>query len=233
MKRIIVALMAGLVMSAAIPSVAQKHRRTPMASVSVSSSTDKAGNTKNTAEIVAYSDTTRGLDVDSLSEDSVCGVGLFDNDDASDMHDVVRIMRDTFLPIAVVFILFCLAPVIILAMIIYFVIKSRKQKIRLAELALQNGQPIPEAIVTQKAPKDEDLWAKGIRKMFIGVGIVVFAIFISSNTIAGIGFFVAIYGCGQAFIAWTTKKKKEKENASCSEADRDVYEDIPEKAPEE
>ncbi len=233
MKSLIVALMAGLVMSASIPSMAQKHRHAPMASVSVSSSKDKAGNTKSTAEIVAFSDTTKGYDTDSLAADSTYDAGMFCMDDPSDLSDLCNVLTKAFVPVAVIFILFFLAPLVILGLIIYFIIKSRNQKIRLAELALQNGQPIPESISKQTAPKNEDLWAKGIKKMFIGVGIVVFAIFISCNELAGIGFFVAIYGCGQAFIAWTTKKNKEKDDISCSESDDEVCEDIPEKDSEE
>lgn len=233
MKRIIVALMTGLVLSASIPSVAQKHRHTPMTSVSVSSETDKTGNTKKTAAIVAYSDTTGGFDADSLAEDSLYDDGTYGWDKPYDLHEMGKIMEGALMPIAIVFILFFLAPVIILGLILYFIIKSRKQKIRLAELALQNGQPIPESIVKQVAPKNEELWTKGIKKMFIGAGLVVFAMFMSSTTLAGIGFFVAIYGCGQAFIAWTTKKNKEKDETLYSDAHKEEYEDIPEKDTEE
>ena len=74
------------------------------------------------------------------------------------------IMEKAFLPIAVVFIMFCLAPVLIIALIIYFIIKSRKQKIQLAELALKNGQPIPQDIAKSKQPNDQGLWEKGVKK---------------------------------------------------------------------
>ena len=86
------------------------------------------------------------------------------------------------MPIAIVFIMFFLAPVMIIALIIYFVIKSRKQKIQLAELALKNGQPIPQEVAQSKPqPNDQALWEKGVKRMFLGIGIVIFAIFIHSR----------------------------------------------------
>ena len=207
MKKILVAIMAGLIISVAMPTMAQRHRHTPLASVKVDSQTDKDGNTKRSAAIVAFSDTTDTEAADSLDEDSLSDAGTYGWDKPYDLDKIGNIMQDAFLPIALVFIMFFLTPVMIIGLIIYFIIKSRKQKIQLAELALKNGQPIPQDMVkNNKVPNDQDLWAKGIKKIFIGIGIVVMAIFISSGLLKGIGFLVAFYGAGQAVIAWTTKK---------------------------
>lgn len=208
MKKILAALMAGMILTGSLPATAQHHRHTPLASVKATQQTDKDGNTKASAAIVAYSDTTS---VDSADVDTV---GF--NDDAAtqgwdepyDIDGLAKLMGNAFVPIALVFIMFFLAPVMIIALIIYFIIKSRKQKIQLAELALKNGQPIPQEVAQSKPqPNDQALWEKGVKRMFIGIGIVVFAIFIHSSLFKGIGFLVTFYGAGLAVVAWTTKKK--------------------------
>lgn len=206
MKRILVALMAGLVISAAMPTMAQHHRHTPMATVKVDSKTDKDGNTKSSTAIVAFSDTADVDTADMADEDSLFDAGTNGWDNPTNMEALSDIMESAFLPIAIVFIMFFLAPVMIIGLIIYFIIKSRKQKIQLAELALKNGQPIPQNITKSKQPNDQGLWEKGVKKMFLGIGIVVFSIFIHSRMCTGIGFIIAFYGAGQAVIAWTTKK---------------------------
>lgn len=208
MKKILAALMAGMILTGSLPATAQHHRHTPLASVKATQQTDKDGNTKASAAIVAYSDTTS---VDSADVDTV---GF--NDDAAtqgwdepyDIDGLAKLMGNAFVPIALVFIMFFLAPVMIIALIIYFIIKSRKQKIQLAELALKNGQPIPQEVAQSKPqPNDQALWEKGVKRMFIGIGIVIFAIFIHSSLFKGIGFLVTFYGAGLAVVAWTTKKK--------------------------
>ena len=207
MKKILVAIMAGLVISAAMPTMAQRHRHTPMATVKVDSKNDKDGNTKNSTAIVAFSDTADVDTADMADEDSLFDAGTNGWDKPTNMEALSDIMESAFLPIAIVFIMFCLAPVLIIGLIIYFIIKSRKQKIQLAELALKNGQPIPQDITkSNKQPNDQGLWEKGVKKMFLGIGIVVFSIFIHSRMCTGIGFIIAFYGAGQAVIAWTTKK---------------------------
>ena len=207
MKKILVAIMAGLVISAAMPTMAQRHRNTPLASVKVNTQTDKDGNTKNTTAIVAFSDTADVDTADMADEDSLFDAWTYGWDKPYDLEALSDIMESAFLPIAIVFIMFCLAPVLIIGLSIYFIIKSRKQKIQLAEVALKNGQPIPQDITrSNKQPNDQGLWEKGVKKMFLGIGIVVFSIFIHSRMCTGIGFIIAFYGAGQAVIAWTTKK---------------------------
>lgn len=207
MKKILAALMAGMILTGTLPATAQHHRHTPLASVKATQQTDKDGNTKASAAIVAYSDTTS---VDSADVDTVgfnADAGTQGWDEPYDIDGLAKLMGNAFVPIAIVFIMFFLAPVMIIALIIYFVIKSRKQKIQLAELALKNGQPIPQEVAQSKPqPNDQALWEKGVKRMFLGIGIVIFAIFIHSRMFMGIGFLVALYGAGLAVVAWTTKK---------------------------
>ncbi len=208
MKKILAALMAGMILTGTLPATAQHHRHTPLASVKATQQTDENGNTKASAAIVAYSDTASvdSADVDTVGFDADAGTQGWD--EPYDIDGLAKLMGNAFVPIAIIFIMFFLAPVMIIALIIYFVIKSRKQKIQLAELALKNGQPIPQEVAqTKPQPNDQALWGKGVKRMFIGIGIVIFAIFIHSSMFMGIGFLVAFYGAGLAVVAWTTKEK--------------------------
>ena len=215
MKKILIAIIAGFFISASMPTIAQHHRHTPVASMKINSHTDNDGNTKNTTAIVAFSDT---ADMDTADIDTN---GVYDDDWAKHKNNfdaLSDIMEKAFMPISITFIMFFLAPVMIIGLIIYYIIKSRKQKIQLAELALKNGQPIPQDIVNNKLPNNQELWAKGIKKIFLGIGIVIFSIFVHSKMCTGIGFIIAFYGAGQAVIAWTTKKNIFKNQATYNEA---------------
>ena len=213
MKKSFIALMAGLLLSATLPTMAQHHRHTPNASVMMNQKTDKNGNTRSSMAIVAYSDTTDvdTADVDTADVDDADTVNtVWGNGDDSVWNKLSDIMQGALVPIAIIFIMFFLAPVMIIGLIIYFIIKSRRQKMELAEMAIKNGQPIPQELIKQTAPKNEDLWTKGVKKIFLGVGLIILFLFMHSQTLVGVGFLVAIYGCGQAFIAWTTNKNKNK-----------------------
>lgn len=91
----------------------------------------------------------------------------------------------------------------------YYLLKSRKQKIQLAELAMRSGQPLPPSFLAEYGKqRHQVLWEKGLTKMFLGIGVVVFAFFVDSYFLKGVGFLVAFYGAGQAAIAFTSKKKE-------------------------
>lgn len=230
--------MAGLALSATLPTMAFSHKKyTPSASVTMNQKTDKNGNTKSSMAIVAYSDTADvdTADVDTADVDNIAD-DAFGQGGNSPWAYLGDIMESAFMPIAIIFIMFFLAPVIIIGLIVYLIIKSRRQKIELAEMAIRNGQPIPQDLIRQAAPKDEGLWAKGLKKIFLGVGLVVLFAFMHSSTLIGVGFLVMIYGCGQAFIAYTAKKRKKEEeilNAFGTEDIKDADDNKPADVAEE
>ena len=141
--------------------------------------------------------------------------------------------------VAISAIIFVLAPVILLIVILYFINRNRRDRIRLAEKCIEHGQPIPgtERVVYRDAqPKeetrapqskasflqrsdnytyDEDLRAKGIKHIAIGLGLMVCCLaFWNNDFIGGIGFLVACFGGGQLFMA---KKEKQAERGFSKE----------------
>ena len=197
---------------------------------------------------VAYSDTTSATVDEEWEDDSQPSAysqyyrhELTDNQAfAERMFD--KISESGKYLVAIIFIIFIGAPLILLLMIFYFINRNRQDKIRLAEMALKHGQPIPgtERVVYRDAqPKeetrapqskasflqrsdnytyDEDLRAKGIKHIAIGLGLMVCCLaFWNNDFIGGIGFLVACFGGGQLFMA---KKEKQAERG-CSKDNND------------
>lgn len=211
MRRTLIALMAGMMLAATMPATATRHYAgKPAVAATAKSANDAASKYKAKQDtamaVVAYSDTT-----DAAADED------FDDNDSTDIADIRQwqkdmrgMMNEALMPIAVVFIMFFMAPVVIIGLIVYLIVKSRNQKLRLAELAIQNGQPIPEFI--KKKEEEEAPGTKGIKCMFIGIGLFIALLLMGLKSISGFGLLVMFIGCGQFVIAnwtrWTSKKDK-------------------------
>jgi hypothetical protein len=99
--------------------------------------------------------------------------------------------------------IFFLLPLLIIFVIIYFVNKNRKERYKLAQMAIQNGQPIPDDILKNQVAstsKSGD-YQTGIRQMFLGVGLAIFLGIVAGKIGFGIGALVFFIGLGKWFIA--------------------------------
>lgn len=227
MKQTTIAIALLLALGSTSPMMAQSHRHTPRASVQINA--QQNGN-KTTATLKvdaqdqgvdAYSDTT---DVDSANVDTAAS--NYDEDDdfsvrtpADDWSDFSDSIKDSIVELCGVIVIFLLTPVLIIGLICYFLYKYRKQKIRLAELALEKGQPIPDGVINESKPKaapqtkaeakvaDQETAAKGIKNAFLGIGIAILGVFIDASFITGVGFLVACMGAGQFATAYFYKKQ--------------------------
>ena len=253
----VIALLLAANTTASAASAAQQHRHTPRTTVvddkgKQQASADSAAAAKEASQgetTVAYSDTTSATVDEEWEDDSQPSAysqyyrhELTDNQAfAERMFD--KISESGKYLVAIIFIIFIGAPLILLLMIFYFINRNRQDKIRLAEMALKHGQPIPgtERVVYRDAqPKeetrapqskasflqrsdnytyDEDLRAKGIKHIAIGLGLMVCCLaFWNNDFIGGIGFLVACFGGGQLFMA---KKEKQAERG-CSKDNNKV-----------
>lgn len=210
MKKILIALMAGMMLAATMPATATRHyagKQTTAATAGCKNAHDASGKYKarkdSAMAVVAYSDTTDtdAADADIAENDSTDLAALWQS-----QKEMRGMMNEALMPIAVVFIIFFMAPVVIIGLIVYLIIKSRNQKLRLAELAIQSGQPIPEFI---KKKEEESPETKGIKCMFIGCGLFIALLIMGLKSISGFGLLVMFIGCGQFVIAnwprWTNK----------------------------
>lgn len=184
---------------AALPTMARHGNRTSATSSVVKHKNADASAKKDSATaIVAFSDTT---DTDDENADSVMNYTQIH----SNMSDVAKQMfKEAMIPITIVFIVCFLAPVAIIGLVIYLIVKSRNQKLKLAEMAIKSGQPIPDFAAKNQVPRNDYLWSKGIKNIFQGIGLTVLFFILEINVLCGIGLLIAIYGVGQAIIAKTT-----------------------------
>lgn len=262
------ALMA-LLPSSTMTAAAQQHRHTPRTTIVDDKSKQQAKADSAAAaqqETVAYSDTTAAATNDEWEDDSqpsayrVQYQSQWNNDDREFTERILdKIATSGYYIVAIVFIIFIGAPLLLLMIILYFINRNRRDRIRLAEMALEHGQPIPgtERIVYREAkPKaerrytssprsaaerkeytyDEDLRARGIKHLAIGLGLMVCCLlFWHNDFFGGIGFLIACFGAGQYYMARSSKKvveenakekTKEKPESEDAEADEPKNDDI-------
>ena len=249
----VIALLLAANTTASAASAAQQHRHTPRTTVvddkgKQQASADSAAAAKAASQgetTVAYSDTTSATVDEEWEDDSrPSAYSQYYRHELTDNQAFAERMFDKISEsgkylVAIIFIIFIGAPLILLLMIFYFINRNRQDKIRLAEMALKHGQPIPgtERVVYRDAqPKeetrapqskasflqrsdnytyDEDLRAKGIKHIAIGLGLMVCCLaFWNNDFIGGIGFLVACFGGGQLFMA---KKEKQAERGFSKE----------------
>ncbi len=193
MKKTLVTMMMLMALLMGAEAMAQNHRHTPRAQEELVDSTSKGG-------IDVFSDTTSVADSAAASTDS-----WDDEDDEfyrSTLKDLVGDMSSKDLTgIAIVlgslFILFVLAPVLIIIALFYFINKNRKDRIKLAQMAVQQGQPIPEQLLENKQETVNDEYQKGLRQCFVGVGLMIFLGLTAGEVGFGIGALVFCIGLGK------------------------------------
>ena len=100
-------------------------------------------------------------------------------------------------------IMFILAPLFIIIAIFYFVNKNRRERYKLAQMAIQNGQPIPDEILKEQmaGPSRSGDYQTGMRQMFTGIGLAIFLGLIIGKIGFGIGALVFFIGLGKWYIA--------------------------------
>lgn len=120
-----------------------------------------------------------------------------------------------------------LAPVLILAVILFFVYKNKQQKNKLAMAAIEKGIS-PETVMNHtnssmnaydkqqqlngyKKTGNAETMEKGIMKVVISIGLYCVAKIMHINIVTAIALFVAVYGIGQIVIAMFVNKKKDDE----------------------
>lgn len=98
-------------------------------------------------------------------------------------------------------------PIIIVFFVFYFRYKNRKAKYRLAEQALASGQQLPENFF--KNVEIEDIRSKGIKNIFLGLGLFIFLWAATTSFGLGcIGLLIMFTGFGQIVIYYTQQNKK-------------------------
>jgi len=213
MKRyLIIILLAGALL-APVTIQAQKHRHHPQVVNPTSLPNDTAG-------IVAYSDTTSidtaGTSLPASVDDDFDDEDVYvDNFPLNDLKDMFGVgVGGTIIAILVILVmlLIAIAPFLVVIFIVYLVFKNRRQRYELAEKAMSSGQQIPQELVRTERQSDDYLWKKGIKNIFVGIGLAILFKCLGADPLTGIGWLVALYGVGQAVISKTSSSKHDKQD---------------------
>ena len=206
MKQYLIAIAMVLALSTNANATAQKHRHTPR--------TEQVSDTvkHNQDAIEAYSDTTATNNANADDNDNHSG---YRHHVVYEGEDTERVVSGIFgdmggaafmgmlIPILAIVCVGFLLPVILVLLVFYFINRNRKEKYRLAEMAIKNGQPIPDALLKDAKSDDWDStsYNAGIRQMFTGVGLAIFLGIVAGEVGFGIGALVFFIGLGKWFIA--------------------------------
>lgn len=203
MKKTIFLMAMLLTLSSAAPMASatqQSHRNRPhtqMVDKKDKDATDEEG-------IVAYSDT---VTADTAS--AANGGATFDNDAPVSRDELLSFYNSLpgwiikFFLIVCVFVpmLLCfLAPIIVVLLVIRYFMRRHKDRVRLAEMAMENGEPFTDELKPLSKKSPEYMWRRGVRNTSIGAGLMIFFWFFGMQSLMGIGALVACIGLGQMFM---------------------------------
>ena len=109
-------------------------------------------------------------------------------------------------PIVAIVLVF-VQPALHIIIIFYFRYKNRKAKYRLAEQALASGQQLPPEFF--EGMEKQDLRSKGIKNIFLGIGLFIFLWAITENFGLGcIGLLIMFTGFGQLVTYYTRPENR-------------------------
>ena len=203
MKKYLIAITMLLALGLNAEAASQKHRHSPR--------TEQVDSTKDKQDAIeAFSDTTSSASEDAEDDKYITHrhrTTYSTSGDVQELKEVMDSVGGLFGPMItgaiIFFIIILLAPLLIIIVIFYFVNKNRRERYKLAQMAIQNGQPIPDDILKNQmssSSKGSD-YQTGIRQMFLGVGLAIFLGIVAGKIGFGIGALVFFIGLGKWFIA--------------------------------
>ena len=233
MKKVLITLAMLLALGTGAQAASQKHRHTPQQELS--DSTGKDG-------VVVYSDTTSSdttiraskghVTINTPMDSHSWDYDVDDDEDFGNMiHNAVSHMGSKdiagmFFVLCVLLIIFVLAPVLIIIALFYFINKNRKEKMRLAQMAMQQGQPIPDQLLNDKPGDTDQEYQSGMRQCFVGVGLMIFLGYAAGTVGFGIGALVFCIGLGKVFASRTATRRDQDMRDLNSQNRRDNNDDL-------
>jgi hypothetical protein len=218
MKKVLIVLTMMLALGMSVQAASQKHRHTPRG-------TELVDTSKHSSGVDAFSDTTSidsayssSFDDDWDSDDPIeKGVGKM----LENMFSDTGLFSGMVIAIVAIVIIFLLAPILIILLIFYFVNKNRKEKMKLAQMAMEKGQPIPENLLNNQPDELGDEYQKGMRQCFVGVGLMIFLWYAAGSIGFGIGALVFCIGLGKVFAAKSVDRKNQDIDNNLKQKDYD------------
>ena len=200
MKKCLIAIAMVLTLSMNAEAAAQKHRHTPRV--------EQVDSTKNTMDAIeAFSDTTKNAeDAEDDAYIAKSNVRIYSDDDVKGVFEQVfggheaEIFPAIAIVLGILFILFVLFPIIIIG-VVFIINRRRKERLKIAQLAMDKGQPIPDHLFKEEAVETTNDYQSGVRQIFTGIGLAIFLGLIIGKVGVGIGALVFFIGLGKWYIA--------------------------------
>ena len=196
MKKYLIAIALVFALSMNADAAAQKHRHAPR--------TEQVDSTKAKKDAIeAFSDTT-AINEDAEDDRYISRRTTYSSRDAQELREVMDAVGHAFDPWIAVSIVAIVAPLLIIITIFYFVNRNRKERYKLAQMAIQNGQPIPDEVLkgqTPSAVSESSDYSAGLRQIFLGIGLAIFLGIVAGKIGFGIGALVFFIGLGKVVIA--------------------------------
>ena len=202
MKKYLFVIAMVLTLSMNADAAAQRHRHSPR--------TEQVDSTKNNQDAIeAFSDTTAVADSTVIDVQSGGSrVRIYSDDNVDGLLEKIfgdldkNAIAGMFFAAVIIFIMFVLAPILIIIAVFYFINRNRKERLKLAQMAMEKGQPIPDELLKEKQdPASKSEYQTGIRQMFTGVGLAIFLGIVAGEVGFGIGALVFCIGLCKWFIA--------------------------------
>lgn len=203
MKKYLIATTMMLTLAISAGAASQNHRHH---ADTVQITTVVQQTAQQADELEAFSDTTSTVD-DSIQYAAMpkhTSITITEDDWEELFNLGDKGMFGALIALFIVLSIFVLAPILILALLFYLVYKNRRQRMKFAEQAMQNGQSIPDNVMNPNATTatpPSDLRTKGIRQLCLGVGLMILLYNVIGNLGMGIGALIACIGIGNLIIA--------------------------------
>jgi len=196
MKKVLMTMTLLLALTMGMQAASQKHRHTPRPQE------EELVDSTSKDVVEVYSDTTSSAQAPAAVADD----DWDEWDDEDNLNSAIKQINKELgsegvagllFVLAVLFIIFVLAPVLIIAALFYFINRNRKQRLKMAQMAAEQGQPIPERLLEAGPANAEEEYQKGLRQFFVGVGLMIFLGYAAGEIGFGIGALVACIGLGK------------------------------------
>ena len=233
MKKILFSLVAIMLLGSTVPMEAQRHRHTPRTTVVDDTKADNGieaySDTSSTAEQLDTADCSTTADADDINDSN-----WFDPSRFSDPFSWFAFLGTSgFVGILLIILLlgvgllFLFMPLIIVLLIMRYMVRRHNDRVRLAEKAMEQGQPLGESEMPLNKKSPDYLWRRGVRNVSIGAGLALFFWFLGADSLVGIGLLVACLGVGQMFMVRYNydskfKRKEEEQKDNYDNFDDDI-----------
>lgn len=230
MKKITAVLVCAMMLVSSVAfASAQSHRHSQRNDSVEEVMINKSNNTVS----VHGNDVDLDVDIDEVVDNAIGSVARHDREGV-----VPKIVEKSVLVGVVAIIAVFFSPVLLIAIILFFIYKRKQQRDRVVMAAINKGVEIPAgyggpkvrqakqvyyekttATSTDTGKKEkvymvkesEPLMHKGIMKLAVGCGFLVFGVMALGDFFSALGTFIIMYGLGQIAVAYFSGEKLKKE----------------------